>query len=294
MLGKLISRNLKLYFRDITAVFFSLLSVIIVVVLFVLFLTNNQIDSVMEATNHSISENKVSYLVHSWILSGLLSITTISSVLGGFESMVNDREKKIIMAFKSSPIKAWVYPFVNVICAFIIGVIISTLTLVIYTACIYFITGYILPLDVLLYSFGLILFSSLMNAFIFGCVCSFFKTNSAFSSASILVGTVIGFINGLYVPIGSLSETIVNFLCFFPSLHIATIFRRVITTPAMNEVFGNAPNNVIEQYRTDYGLKLFFDGTEIEEKYALIYAGVFGLICLILMILSLKKKKKEI
>lgn len=294
MIRNLISRNLKLYFRDFAAVFFSLLSVIVVVAMFVLFLAGIQIDSVMEATGNTIAEEKVSYLIHSWILGGLLSVTTVSSVLGGFGSMVSDREKRIIMAFRSSPIKAWIYPAVNVICSFFIGVIISTIALGIYICCIYFISGYVLPANVIISAFGMILLSALINSFIFGCICSFLKTNSSFASVSILTGTVIGFINGLYVPIGNLSETVSNVLCFFPSLHLAAIFRRIICEPAITEVFGQAPESVTESYMSDFGIKIFLNGSEISTVTSVLYSGIFGICCLIIMIMNIRKKKKEI
>lgn len=293
MIFSLISRNLKLYFRDRTAVFFSLLSVFIVVGLFVLFLAKIQVDTIMESTIN-ISEEKIAYLVHSWILAGLLSIITVTSVLGGFGTMVHDREKRIIMAFKSSPIKEWVYPFVNVVSAFIIGVMISTVALAVYTICIYFISGYVLPMTTLFSAFTMILYASLVNAFIGGCIFSFVKTSSAFSAISILIGTCIGFINGVYVSIGSISAMIVNVLAFFPSLHIATIFRKIVTAPAIKQVFAHAPESVLDQYLVDYGITLNVHGVAISTTTSMMYAGTIGIICLVMMILLIRKKNKEI
>lgn len=292
MLKTLISRNLKLYFRDKAALFFSLLSVIIVIGLFVIFLAQIQIDSITEtATN--ISKDKIAYLVHSWILGGLLSVTTVTSVLGGYGSMVGDKEKKIIMGFKSAPIKAWVYPFVNVISSFIIGVVISTVSLTIYTACIYFISGYILTMKIILLAFMTILFSSLINSFILGCLCSFMKTISAFSALSILIGTIIGFINGLYVPLGSLNQIIVSTLSIFPSLHMATLFREITTSVAINEVFANVPKHVLQDYSLKYGIILKFGNMKINVPVSLIYVATVGIIGLVLMIINIRRKTKE-
>lgn len=290
MILQLTLRNLKIYFRDRASVFFSLLSVIIVVSLFVLFLAKMQTDSIASVTN--VSEDKISYLVNTWILGGLLSITTITGVLGGYGSMINDRENKIIMGFKSAPIKPYVYPFVNVLSSFIIGVIISVLTLLIYSACTYFVTGYLLTFHAFFLSIVLILFSTLINAFILGFVCSYLKTRSSFTSVSILVGTITGFINGVYVPLGSLGDGIRATLSAFPSLQIAAMFRNVLTLDAINEVFLNAPDSAIVGYRDYYGIVLSFGETNVSTTISILYCLLFGCVCGLLMIRNVQKKDK--
>lgn len=292
MILQLISRNLKIYFRDKTSVFFSLLSVIIVVGLFVLFLARTQTEAILAATS-GVSEEEISYLVNTWILGGLLSITTITGVLGGYGCMINDRENKIIMGFKSSPIKSWVYPFVNVISSFIIGVIISLSTLVVYSVCIYFVTGYLLTIKIFVLTSVLILFASLINAFILGFICSYLKTRSSFTSISILIGTITGFINGVYVPIGSLNENIATTLSVFPSLQIAAMFRKILTNDAINEVFSNAPQEIIEEYTHHYGVILNLGEMELTTPISVFYSSIIGLICILLMIWNIQKKIKD-
>jgi multidrug/hemolysin transport system permease protein len=294
MIKQLISRNLKLYFRDKSAVFFSLLSVIIVIGLFVIFLAQSQIDSIVEKIGDSVTEDKISYLVHSWILAGLLSITTLTSVLGGYGSIVNDKEKRIIMGFKSAPLKSWVYPFANVFTAFVIGVLISVITLIAYTACIYAITGYALSFLQLLKCLGLIVFSSLMNSMLMGLMCSFFKTNGAFASASILIGTVVGFVNGLYVPLGALGNTVRNVLDIFPTLHISSIFRKILTSQSMALVFENAPEQALTDYSLNYGVILQLKDNDIAISTSLIYVTSLALIALVLMVINLRRKQEEI
>ena len=294
MINQLISRNLRLYFRDKSAVFFSLLSVIIVIGLFVIFLAQSQIDSIVEKVGDSIAEDKISYLVHSWIMAGLLSITTLTSVLGGYGSMVNDREKRIIMGFKSAPLKSWEYPFANVFTAFLIGVIISTIALVAYTVCIYLVSGYALPLLQLFKCFGLIIGASLMNSMLMGFICSLFKTNGAFSAASILIGTIIGFVNGLYVPLGALGKTVRSILNVFPTLHVSAAFRKILTSESTALVFENAPKQALTDYLLDYGIVLKLQETEINILSSFCYVAGLALVALILMVVNLRRKQEEI
>ena len=293
MLGKLIIRNLKLYFRDKVAVFFSMLSVLIVVVLFVLFLAQLQVDSITE-TAPGIDKTKIAFLVHSWILGGLLSLTTVTSVLGGYGTLVNDRYKKIYMSFKSAPIKPWIYPLSHILSACIIGVVVSLTAVAVYLPCIRLLCGFRLSVETLLLAVALILFSSLVSSLFCGCICSFLKTTTAFSSVSILVGTCLGFINGLYVPLGSLNQTIVDVLNFFPSLHIAAIFRKILTRDAIQAVFENAPAGIVADYMEQYGLTLRFRNAAVDADTSVIYALCFGLVCAIVMVIRLKRKNEEI
>lgn len=223
---RLCERNLKMYFRDKTAVFFSLLAVLIVIVLYILFLAQIQIDAVVESTNNIIDENNVSYLINSWILAGLLSITTVTSTLGGYGIIVEDVEKRKRMDFKSSPLSSMKYPSASVLSCIAIGTIISCVALAVYTLYIFITTGYCFGMQQFLQCIGFILLSSSMSATLLGFVVSFIKTSNGFSSISLVVGTVIGFLNGLYVPMGSLPEVIQNVLKCLPFGHIASVFRK--------------------------------------------------------------------
>lgn len=80
-------RNLKLFFRDKSAVFFSLLAVFIIIGLYALFLGDVWTDSLSDWAN-------ARQLMDSWIMAGLLAVTSITTTMGAFGVMVDDRSKK--------------------------------------------------------------------------------------------------------------------------------------------------------------------------------------------------------
>src|SRR4030042_6548489 len=98
----LIKRNLKLFFRDRTAVFFSLLAVFIIIGLFVVFLGNMMVKNFKELLG-----DNARFTVDSWVMAGLLSVTSITTTMGAFGTMVEGKAKKISKAFLSAPIKSW-------------------------------------------------------------------------------------------------------------------------------------------------------------------------------------------
>ena len=294
MSRKLLYRNIQLYFRDRASVFFSLLAVLIVISLYILFLSKLQIDSVNQQTNNMLKTEVLSYLINSWILSGLLSITTVTSTLGALGTITNDRQNRIIMDFKSSPLSIMPYPTACVISAFVVGSIISLLSFAIYGSYIFIDTGYYFSVEMVVKCIGLIFLSAMMNAALMGFLVSFFETNNAFSAVSLIIGTIIGFINGLYVPMGLLPETIQSILKFLPFGHIASLFRRVLMEESIDLSFKNVPLSVRHAYTNDFGIILDWNGKEIS-LYVSIFLifGVF-LVSLILFFINFRRKRQEI
>ena len=291
---KLIQRNLKLYFRDKAAVFFSLLSVIIVLALYVLFLSNVQVQSIKQQVGNTLKETDISYLTNTWILAGMLSITTVTSTLGALGFMVNDKEKKILMDFKSSPLKMSTYPTAAIITAIIVGTIMSTLTLTIYTSYIYINTGYLLNPIILTKTIALIITSATMSASLMGLIVSFLNTNNAFSSVSILIGTTIGFTNGLYIPLGQLSNNIQNIIKLLPFSHIASLFRRILMSESMIKVFNNAPQEAIDGYTEAFGVNLKWNGTPISTNISIAFIIIVFLLSLLAFFGNFKRKREVI
>ncbi len=89
-------RCLKVFFRDKIAVFFSLLSVFIVVGLYVMFLRDT-ITSGME------NVQAIGPLMDSWLVCGMLSVTALTTSLGMFGIMIDDRIKKSRRIFPVRP-----------------------------------------------------------------------------------------------------------------------------------------------------------------------------------------------
>lgn len=81
-LSSLISRNIKIYFRDRTLLLLSLLSVFIVILLYAVFLQQTQLDAI-KALVGSTDDSKA--MVNEWMVAGLLSITAVTTTLGAFE-----------------------------------------------------------------------------------------------------------------------------------------------------------------------------------------------------------------
>ena len=74
----LLKRNLKVFFRDKSSVFFSLLAVFIIIGLYVLFLR----DTIM--TGFEGMGDDAVHMLDNWIMAGMLAVTAITTTMGAF------------------------------------------------------------------------------------------------------------------------------------------------------------------------------------------------------------------
>ncbi len=293
-MGALINRNLKLYFRDKVAVFFSLLSVLIVIVLYVLFLSQMQIDTLEEASAGMIPDADIKGLINTWILAGLLSITTVTSTLGGYGTMVNDLEKKKLMDFKTSSMNQVYYPLSQLIAAFLIGTVISLIALVGYGSYIHFMGFYTFSAREIGLTVGYILLSSLMNAALMGFAVSLLKSSSAFGNFSLVLGTVIGFLNGLYVPLGVLPKAVQTVIKVLPFGHIAALFRQALSENAANAALADLPPAVLSEYKETYGIVMYWGDKEITPGISLAFIGGVLVVSMLLFAWNYNRKRSEV
>ena len=87
-----VSRNLKVFFRDKTAVFFSLLAVLIVLGLYIFFLGDVWVDSFPNIKG-------VKNLMNCWIIAELIGVTSVTANMGAFGTMIEDKSKNKIKDF---------------------------------------------------------------------------------------------------------------------------------------------------------------------------------------------------
>ena len=81
-LSRLVRRNLKLFLKDKAAVFFSLLAPMIVLLLFLLFLGDMQVDTVagfLDAAGVAYTDKTVHAFVDSWMFAGVMGVACITA-----------------------------------------------------------------------------------------------------------------------------------------------------------------------------------------------------------------------
>lgn len=253
----MIKRNLKLFFRDKSAVFFSLLSVVIIIGLYIVFLGDAWMsDSIREL-------NQPENLMNSWLMAGILAVTSVTTTMGAFGVMIDDKTKKINKDFYASPIKSSGILSGYLVSAFLIGVIMSIIMSLIAQA--YLAAQGVELLTALEYLsvFLLILLASLMNTSMICFIVSFFKSQNAFSTASTIIGTLIGFLTGIYLPIGALPESVQTLIKLIPASHAAALLRQILMRPSLDASFLGIPAKYAAEFRREMGVTFYFGDFEV-------------------------------
>ncbi len=259
----LAKRNALCYFRDRQSVFFSLMAVLIVVLLYLLFLRNMLIESYPDLPG-------MGHLMDAWVLSGILGIVPVSTCAGSLQTMIEDRvngrDKDILITPMSPSQIALGY----VLSTFIVGIVMSVITLVL---CIGYLvaTGCPLSSTGILTSLVLIVPSALSASIIMYAISSFIKSTGAFSGLFTVVSVLIGFLAGIYMPMGTMPEAMNVVGTLVPASHMAALFRESLASAAMDETFLGAPAEIISEFRVDMGFDLTLGGFEFSAATMILY-----------------------
>lgn len=288
-LSSLVQRNSKVFRRDKTQVFFSLLSVLIVLVLYAVFLQKMQVDAIEQMTE---ATPELVTMVNEWLVAGLLSMIAVSTTLAAYGVAVKDLESKAQADFLTAPISRATIQFSYVINAFIIGCIFSFIALI---GCEIFMVatgGELLSFRNFVNVVG-ILFLSVLLASVFNLfLVIFVNTQNSFSTLSTIVGTAIGFLCGVYVPVGALPTFAQNLIMYFPISHTTLLLRNSFMESSISKVFDGAPASYVEDYKINYGIVYELHGNILSTSTSVIIIFVTILVLAILSIIIFKKKNK--
>lgn len=279
-------RNIKIYFKDKTSVFFSLLAVFIMVLIYVFFLRGTLIKS------FSNQISNVELLVDWWIAAGMLSVASVTTTLGAFGILIDDKTKKSNKDFIVSPISNKNIIGGYILSSVFIGIIMSVITLVIMNIYIALNGGDFLNLLAVLKILGIIALSTVANSAILLLLVSSLKNSSSFSTASSIIGTAIGFVVGAYIPIGSMPETIRFIVKCCPASHTAVILRQIMTKELMADSFKNVPSEFIDSFKQTLGITFKFGSVEISMLTSVLVLVLAIVLFYGLAILKFSFKKK--
>lgn len=267
MLISLIERNMKIFFRDKMLVFFSLLSVFISIILFIFFLEQQQIRSLGNVLSVTPATK---LLVTEWMIAGILAMTAMTSTLAVYSLFIYDKESRRTSDFLTTTGSHANILLSYTISAFVIGFILSIIGYIICT--VYMLTlGASFPsMMEIAKVIGIMAMGVLLSAMINLFIVLIVKSAKAFSTVNSLVGTLIGFLCAVYIPIGVLPSTMQFVIQAFPVSHIAVLLRQVMMDHSLQTVFASAQTEM-QQYMQFYGVFYEINGTSLSALQSIIY-----------------------
>jgi multidrug/hemolysin transport system permease protein len=277
-------RNLKLFFRDRSAVFFSLMAILIIIILYAAFLGDVWLPDSMKDLQGT------SFLMNSWLVSGLLAVASVTTTMGAFGIMIDDRVKKIDRDFCASPFPKSRLTAGYLGSAFLIGTIMSVITFAAAELYLVLRGGDWLAPAPCLKMLLLIFLSTMANTSVVCFIVSFFRSQHAFSTASTIIGTAIGFLAGIYLPIGSLPSPVQTVIKLFPVSYSASLFRKILMEVPMKLSFDGVPAQFLSDFREYMGVTYWCGGHEISPLASILILVGTAIVFYALSVLNLSKK----
>jgi len=288
ILYQLVLRNTKLYLRDKAAVFFSFLSVIIIIFMYVLFLGKMQENNLADAYSNV---EGIDWLVSSWIMAGILTVSTVTVPLSIIGTLIDDRYKGVLNDFYTSPINRNILSLGYLISAWVVSIIMVGINFIIGQIYVIIMGGEILGFLPMIQLFGATILSIMTFSSLFFYISIFMKTQNAFGTMATLVGTFIGFLGGIYIPIGVMGKNVQTVMNILPSAHSVTLIRNIYMKGAIDKVFTGAPVEVLEDYKFMFGLEVNIGNYTLDPLQLVLSMVVFGLIFYTLSVIKLSKSK---
>lgn len=282
-----VKRNMKIYYRDRAAIFFSLLSVFIVITLMVFFLGDMNKQSVLQLLetyggkrNAGMDSEHAYYLVIMWTIAGMLIVNSVTIPLSLIGAMVTDKQTHTLESFYTSPIPRSLIALSYGASAILAGMFMCILTL--FLSFLFVIAqGFaFLSLGQLLQVLLLLLLSVTLSSSIFLPIALVVSSPNAWSGLATVVSTIIGFLGGIYVPLGALPSIVKSILKFQPFLYETSLMRSIFTSNALETTFHDIPSSVVSEYKEAMGISI----TLFENNLSNHLQVCFLLICTILFI----------
>lgn len=288
-------RNLKIFLKDKANIFFALLAPLIVLGLYILFLGRIQTDGLLSALQEmgvSGGEKEIRSFADCWMLSGVMASACITVPLCACGVMVQDRNRGIRADLAASPVPGWMPPaayFFSVVAA---GLIIGFAVLVICLVWLAATGSWFLSVADVLVLLGTLVLSVLSSSTLLVFVVGFLRTEGAFTGLNVILGTVIGFLIGAYMPLSVFPTGVQYVTLFVPGSYSAGIFRNCFMNGALDNIAQNISSEFADALASQYALKLNFFGTDMPAWVMAIVLGATVLLFAAANLLAAKFRKK--
>lgn len=284
----LTARNLRLFTRDPLNIFFSLLSALIVFLLYTLFLGNLQVDLIASGTPGA-DAGDVRGFVDAWMFGGIVALSTMTTPLGALSVFMDDAASNRFRDFLVSPVKRGQLVSGYLVAAFTIGVLTTMIVLTIALLYLSTVSGVVLDVREIASSIGWILLSTAGFTALWAFIVSFLRTSGSFSALSTIVGTVVGFAAGAYIALGLFPEAVRSTVSALPFAQSAMLLRQEFTrTPLSDLVSGN--QNAIDELSSLYGIRLAVGDWAVPAWYAIGLLALMAVACTMLATVRIRSR----
>ncbi|VEU80430.1 ABC transporter permease [Haploplasma axanthum] len=292
---ELTKRNILIFLKNKTTLFFSMIAPILILVIYILFMGDLQINMIKDSLPSDIvvSTKDIRGIANAWMVSGIVGISSLTVSLNSMFVAISDRERRVVDDFTASPVKLFNLTLSYFISAFLLTFVICFIFLIVGLLYLVITTGVIFSIIEILELVLVLLLSSLSAVIILMCITTFFKTTAAASSFTGIFSALVGFLIGAYLPVSILPIGIQNFANLIPGSHSTGLFRIIFMNRMIENLPSDIPASFIEEIKKTYGFDLHMFGTKINSTYMYLYLTLSIIVFFILYLFINKWVKKN-
>ena len=258
----LIKRNLLLFFKDWQSILFSLLTSIIVLVLYLLFLKGTFVSAIQSAMEQypglasMVSEKDIDMFANLLLLTGILGSAMISVPFSCITTLVRDRANKVDYDILATPMKRGQIIFAYFVSAVLTSTLLNSIILAVGLIGIRMQGNMYLNISQVVKAFSIVALGSISASAIFMIIVLFFKTVSACEAFFGILSAASGFVIGAYIPISQFSNEVQTVCNLFPASQITIMLRNILLNGLLEHI--NTSLQGVDQGMFVLSLKEYF------------------------------------
>ena len=296
-LYNLTKRNCKLFFKDKGMFFTSLITPIILLVLYATFLAKVYRDSFSSAlpAGFSIKQKLIDATVGGELFSSLLAVSCVTVSFCCNMLMVQDKVSGARHDLTVSPVKSSVLSL-----SYYISTLISTLLvcLAATAACFIYLgtIGWYMSLKDVMFIILDVFLLTLFGTALSSVINVFLSSQGQISAVGTVVSAGYGFICGAYMPISQFGKGLQRFIMFLPGTYGTSLLRNHAMSGVLNEMKNTGfPNEVLSAIKDSVDCNLYFfdNKVSIDAMYAVLICSTLLLILLYVLISALAVRKNR-
>jgi multidrug/hemolysin transport system permease protein len=228
-----------------------------------------------------------------WTSAGILTINAATITHAFYSNMIKDRTGNRLNSLLVMPVKRPVFVLGYISGAWLAGIIMSIITLAVTEAIGVFKGMEVLPFETHVQLILLIMLNNFVFSTIMFLMATIIKSQSAWGGIGIVLGTLAGFLGGIYFPLGSMNDTMQNVVKCFPFIYGTSLFRKVMLHPLENTLFSGTPEIIRQEVDKTMGMDLFLGNSQLSQQGKVGILILVGLVFIVLstVCLSISKKK---
>ena len=257
-----IKRNLLLFFKDWQSILFSLLTSIIVLVLYLLFLKGTFVSAIQSAMEQypglasMVPQKDIDMFANLFLLSGILGSAMISVPFSCITVLVKDRANKVDYDILATPMKRGQIIFAYFVSAVLTSILLNSIILAVGLIGIRMQGNMYLNISQVVKVFSVVALGSISASAIFMIVVLFFKTVSACEAFFGILSAASGFVIGAYIPISQFSDGVQTVCNLFPASQITIMLRNILLNGLLEHI--NTSLQGVDQGMFVLSLKEYF------------------------------------